>query len=214
DNDNAIVAKWDIFQLDAKYHDIIRDFTNKILREWDDNDSIAIDLLTAITLFNPNRPNLTHKQNVSTTLQNYVGFNQLEGSRISELTQATLTAIILFNPDRPNLMHRHNVSSFIVVTRICEVCGDKGVAINLSIRRDPEENEYRKKLIKLNKLKQQQDYEGFNQMETSRISELTRATDNNNTLVTNLKLMAITLFNPNRPNLTHRHNVKYVRKIC
>ncbi|CAG2168142.1 unnamed protein product [Oppiella nova] len=64
------------------------------------------------------------------------------------------------------------------------------------------------------------DYEGFKQLEVIRISELTRATDNNTTLVISAymfsldTLTAITLFNPNRPNIVHRHNVKIKFAKC
>ncbi|CAG2171960.1 unnamed protein product [Oppiella nova] len=38
--------------------------TNRLINTWNYNDPIAIDLLTAIILFNPNRPHLTHRHNV------------------------------------------------------------------------------------------------------------------------------------------------------
>ncbi|CAG2164194.1 unnamed protein product [Oppiella nova] len=64
DNNTTLVASADIFNLDTTYFNMLNEFTRKILCEWDYNDTIIMDLLTAITLFNPNRPNIAHRHNV------------------------------------------------------------------------------------------------------------------------------------------------------
>ncbi|CAG2181801.1 unnamed protein product [Oppiella nova] len=64
DNNTTLVISADIFSLDTAYFNMLNEFKRKILCEWDYNDYIVMDLLTAITLFNPNRPNIAHRHNV------------------------------------------------------------------------------------------------------------------------------------------------------
>ncbi|CAG2168140.1 unnamed protein product [Oppiella nova] len=71
DNNTTLVTSADIFNLDTTHFNLLNEFTRKILCEWDYNDNIMMDLLTAITLFNPNRPNITHKHNVRYLLFKY-----------------------------------------------------------------------------------------------------------------------------------------------
>ncbi|CAG2183330.1 unnamed protein product, partial [Oppiella nova] len=49
----------------------IHDFLDKILPEWD-SDNIIIDLLTAIILFDANRPKLLHRESVKLQQQCYM----------------------------------------------------------------------------------------------------------------------------------------------
>ncbi|CAG2174328.1 unnamed protein product [Oppiella nova] len=64
DNNTTLVISPDIFSLDTTHFNLYNEFTRNILCEWDYNDNIMMDLLTAITLFNPNRPNIAHRYNV------------------------------------------------------------------------------------------------------------------------------------------------------
>ncbi|CAG2167281.1 unnamed protein product [Oppiella nova] len=61
-------------------------FMHKIAHDWD-SDPVVIDLLTAMLLFNPNRPNLMHKDSVNQTeMRNSVAENPQEyGPLIREL---------------------------------------------------------------------------------------------------------------------------------
>ncbi|CAG2174327.1 unnamed protein product [Oppiella nova] len=71
DNNTTLVASADIFNFDTAHFNLLNEFTRKILCEWDYNDNIMMDLLTAITLFNPNRPNIAHRHNVRYLLFKY-----------------------------------------------------------------------------------------------------------------------------------------------
>ncbi|CAG2183224.1 unnamed protein product, partial [Oppiella nova] len=66
DNDNSLKIGGEIFELT-----VFKDFLNNMIPGWN-KDSIIIDLLTVIILFNPNRPNLRHKHYVNLEQQLYI----------------------------------------------------------------------------------------------------------------------------------------------
>ncbi|CAG2164196.1 unnamed protein product [Oppiella nova] len=72
DNNTILVISAYMLSLDTEYVNMLNEFTRKILCEWDYNDYIMMDLLTAITLFNPNRPNIVHRHNVRLEQQLYI----------------------------------------------------------------------------------------------------------------------------------------------
>ncbi|CAG2168784.1 unnamed protein product [Oppiella nova] len=124
---------------------------------------ISISLLKAIILFNPNRPNLSHKLNVKLEQQLYIYLLQrylLLKCRSKPESQTMLQKLMTM------LMDVHFVSEL--------------------------------ELTHVPMYKELTDYNGINELERNRIRELMSASN----------LTAIVLFNPNRPHLTHRHNVK------
>ncbi|CAG2099968.1 unnamed protein product [Medioppia subpectinata] len=50
---------------------LIKSFLNRIIPQWN-NDTVILNLLLAIVIFNPNRPNLLHKQTVKLEQQLYI----------------------------------------------------------------------------------------------------------------------------------------------
>ncbi|CAG2177376.1 unnamed protein product [Oppiella nova] len=66
DNDHSLRIGGDIFELT-----VFKDFLNNMIPQWN-TDSIIMDLLTVIILFNPNRPNLRHKHYVNLEQQLYI----------------------------------------------------------------------------------------------------------------------------------------------
>ncbi|CAG2163907.1 unnamed protein product [Oppiella nova] len=66
DNDYSLRIGGEIFELT-----VFKDFLNNMIPQWN-QDSIIMDLLTVIILFNPNRPNLRHKHYINLEQQLYI----------------------------------------------------------------------------------------------------------------------------------------------
>ncbi|CAG2099950.1 unnamed protein product, partial [Medioppia subpectinata] len=72
DNNHSIFLPLDVFKgSKSNIYDVFETFFDKFLPQLD-NDVILLDLLTAILLFNPNRPNLTHKQTIIFHQKSYI----------------------------------------------------------------------------------------------------------------------------------------------
>ncbi|CAG2162031.1 unnamed protein product [Oppiella nova] len=72
DSNNTTVLKVTTLKMFGQdYYDLYKKFFNKYGREWD-FDSIILDLLTAIALFTPDRPNIVHKHAVKLQQQMYI----------------------------------------------------------------------------------------------------------------------------------------------
>ncbi|CAG2101856.1 unnamed protein product [Medioppia subpectinata] len=69
----TVMANMRVFAFgNGKYLELCRPLMHQLVDEWNYDDPIAIDLLTAIIFYNPNRPNIRHKHNVKLEQQLYI----------------------------------------------------------------------------------------------------------------------------------------------
>ncbi|CAG2175490.1 unnamed protein product [Oppiella nova] len=72
ENRHSVILRLESMQYYPRnIHSLYRIFFEKILSDWN-SDTVVLDLLTAIILFNPNRPNLTHRDSVKVQQQTYM----------------------------------------------------------------------------------------------------------------------------------------------
>ncbi|CAG2101855.1 unnamed protein product [Medioppia subpectinata] len=174
------------------------------LDEWDYNDSTAINLLTAIILYNPNRPNLTHKHNVKLEQQLYiyllqrylllkyrsesesrVGLPEYRTRNFAVITCESCKAFFrrYGAKNKPLYCPSNNKCIINLLTRkICKKCRlEKCFAVGMRkefIRNDVE-NEMRRKAMRENKLKR----EKCDNLVNTSIASVTSCTDFSNDLI-------------------------------